>query len=289
MTRLIIIIAIIYIKQLLAMENFKVASKTMNPLVLSDGSLSSCVSPKARKMAIETLESEVKKSIIVVKVRECGDGLWYPVASLDMTDPQQQCPTGWREYNNNFVRACGRPVTDLSSCANVSYTTGRQYRKVCGRVIGYQVASPDGFLSSRTVDQNYVDGVSITYGRNPRQHIWTYTAGVTENSMNYAISNCPCWNPSAKQSPEFVGEKFYCESANPSDMLDSTGFLYVSDKLWDNQQCSNEGTCCTNVSLPWFNVTFSEPTSDDIEVRICGDESTDNEDTPIELLDIYVQ
>ena len=34
---------------------------------------------------------------------------------------------------------------------------------------------------------------------------------------------------------------------------------------------------------------LSNPTTDDIKVRICGSESTSNEDTPIELLQIYVQ
>jgi hypothetical protein len=39
----------------------------------------------------------------------------------------------------------------------------------------------------------------------------------------------------------------------------------------------------------WFSVNLSSPTSDDIEVRIMGSESTHNEDTPIELLEFYVQ
>jgi hypothetical protein len=36
-------------------------------------------------------------------------------------------------------------------------------------------------------------------------------------------------------------------------------------------------------------VNLGSPTSDDIEVRIMGSESTANEDMPIELLEIYVQ
>jgi hypothetical protein len=35
-------------------------------------------------------------------------------------------------------------------------------------------------------------------------------------------------------------------------------------------------------------VNLGSPTSDDIEVRIMGSEGTANEDTPIELLKIYV-
>ena len=40
---------------------------------------------------------------------------------------------------------------------------------------------------------------------------------------------------------------------------------------------------------PWFSVNLDSPTSDDIEVCIMGTEGTDNEDTPIELLEIFVQ
>ena len=45
-------------------------------------------------------------------VPECGDGLCYRVAYLNMTNPSQQCPPAWREYNTNGMRACGRPVTN---------------------------------------------------------------------------------------------------------------------------------------------------------------------------------
>ena len=133
------------------------------------------------------------------------------------------------------------------------------------------------------IDQNYVDGVSITYS-NPRQHIWTYAAGVTENST--LSGNCPCSDPRTTQPPECIGGNYYC---NPSDMFDNTGFLYSNDKLWDGQQCSYEDTWCSNRSPPWFSVELPSPTSGDIEVYICGNESTDNEDTPIALLNIYIQ
>ena len=53
--------------------------------------------------------------------------------------------------------------------------------------------------------------------------------------------------------------------------------------------CSHEGTYCTNKFLPWFSRELPNPTSDDIEVRICGDKGTDNEGSPVELVEIYVQ
>ena len=60
--------------------------------------------------------------------------------------------------------------------------------------------------------------------------------------------------------------------------------LYASDPLWDGYQCEQVNTCCPGA--PWFSVQFPAYTSDSIEMRICGDESTANENTPISLLEI---
>ena len=40
---------------------------------------------------------------------------------------------------------------------------------------------------------------------------------------------------------------------------------------------------------PWFNVDLTSSTSDAIEVRICGDQVLANEDSPIALMELYVQ
>ena len=48
-------------------------------------------------------------------VPERGNGLWYRVAYLNMTDPSQLCPPSWREYNTSGVRGCGRPVSSGGS------------------------------------------------------------------------------------------------------------------------------------------------------------------------------
>ena len=66
------------------------------------------------------------------------------------------------------------------------------------------------------------------------------------------------------------------------------GRLYSSDRLWDGQQC--EGSCCEGTqSPPWFSVQLPAPTTDTIEVSICCDQETEDEDTPVELIEIYVQ
>ena len=232
-------------------------------------------------------------SATTIKLASCGNGLWKKVAYLNMTDPAQQCPRGWRGYATP-VRCCGRPVSSRSSCPSVFYSTnGFKYSKVCGRAIGYQQGSPDGFGSDdsgepqETLDGIYVDGVSVTHG-NPRKHIWTFAAGLLENGNNDINNNhrCPC--DGGQQQPNFIGNNsFFCETGDHDPMHDTRRF-YDEDPLWDGQKCVNS-TCCTFNNPPWFKVQLSSSTIDDIEVRICGDQSTGDEDTPIALLEIYIQ
>ena len=182
----------------------------------------------------------------------------------------------------------------MSSCHSKLYCSAVEYQRVCGRVIGYQFSHPDGF-GFRPLDLNinndtrpYVDGVSITYGQ-PRNHIWTYAAGLSENSNFLTAANCPCSPESGQRPPRYVGNNYYCESGNPNTNANSFLLsLYTADKLWDGEQC--EGTCCSGSRCPpWFSVSLPNPTTESIEVRICGDQPTVDEDTPIELLEIYVQ
>jgi hypothetical protein len=171
-------------------------------------------------------------------------------------------------------------------------TGGQQYRKVCGRAIGYQYGNPDAFLTpGRTINEAYVDGLSITY-RMPRQHIWTYAAAVSEvpiNQIAYTASNCPCSSIPGISPPSYLGDNWYCESGNPDPINTQASSLLSNDPLWDGENC--EGTCCSNgKSPPWFSVELPGPTSDDIEARICANEPSDsNEDVFIKILEIYIQ
>ena len=63
--------------------------------------------------------------------------------------------------------------------------------------------------------------------------------------------------------------------------------LYTSDPLWDGAGCESEGSCCS--TAPWFTVDLVNPTTDDIEVRICSNYYEYEEDTPIHLLELYIQ
>ena len=130
----------------------------------------------------------------------CGDGLWNRVAYLNMSDPSQRCPSNWLEYSNNSlgVRACRRePSPGAGSCSGVLFSSSKQqYSKVCGKVIGYQFGTTDAFTdpfsnirSDVSINGSYVDGVSITHGTMPRNHIWSFASGVTE--LVLAVSTAP--------------------------------------------------------------------------------------------------
>ena len=117
-------------------------------------------------------------------------------------------------------------------------------------------------------------------------HIWTYAAGLFENTTG--SSTCPCTG-SGTSPPAFVGSDYYCESGLSGPPWDPP-VLYSNDSLWDGQNCNGlERTCCNPPNLPWFCKELPEPTIDDLEFRLCGDQLLVDEDTPIELIQLYIQ
>ena len=264
--------------------------KNIPPVILSheDGN-SSCPSEQQRVCSLK-VKVERTLGLQPPDPHQCGAGEWIRIAYLNMTDPSQTCPQAWTEINDttNGVRVCGRPPSSHDMCHGTFYFTGGlTFTKVCGRVIGYQIGHPDAFHHFNSINSAYVEGVSITHGFPTRSHIWTYAADTSETRNHLA---CPCDNGSSSSPPSFVGNNYYCESGNQNSNSINY-FLYADDPLWDGEGCSTEGTCCSDIDgqfPPWFTVPLNNPTNDSIEVRICADFDT-SEDTPIELLEIYIQ
>ena len=227
----------------------------------------------------------------------CGSGGgWTRLAYLDMSDSTVKCPSGFRLYQSGSVRACGRPVTSSGSCVSVEFpSNGMSYSQVCGRVTGYQYYTPDAvdnyylIPNSNHNDLNsyYVDGVSVTHG-SPRHHVWTLIASSFEELVG-AHDLCPCATGSAQQVQSFVGDHYFCESGFAGSIRQQQ--LYTSDPLWDGESCrSTEIPCCNVPGIPWFHRDYGNTTTADyIELRVCGDEGTDNEDVPVSYYEIYVQ
>ena len=145
-----------------------------------------------------------------------------------------------------------------AGCASIQFpSNGISYSQVCGRVVGYQWASPDAVYPGRysgetygtvidashnDINSYYVDGISITRG-SPRQHVWTLMGGLNEASFYHVFNdgryNCPCSAGSLQGSTlqSFIGNDYFCESGNPSTNGHFQGVLYTSDPLWDGQGC----------------------------------------------------
>lgn len=224
----------------------------------------------------------------------CGsDGGWMRLAFLNMSDPAETCPSGFRLYDFEGLRSCGRKMTTSKFCQSVTFPSfSLTYSVVCGRVTGYQYASTDAFgpynfANIKDIDRPYVDGVSLTHG-SPRKHIWTFAAGIQENLIyDMGHSDCPCALGSRQVSPNFVGGDYFCESGSPGNWQANT---FYPDPLWDGQDCgTSEQGCCSAPGLPWFYKKLTVPTNDYIELRLCSDQGTDNEDVPIGFYEIYVK
>ena len=208
-----------------------------------------------------------------MRATQCGNitGGWTRVAHINMSEPQQTCPSPLRTLTTP-QRMCARQTS--AGCSSVQYPTlGLNFTQVCGWAIGYMYFTADGLdalFTSQTIDDPYVDGLSITYGT-PRHHLWTYAAGHT--------GRCLCHTGSiASPPPSFVGQHYYCDGNNGA----------WDYRLWDGVGCPTGNTCCDPPNLPWFHRTLNTTTTDDIEVRWCRDEAASNEDIGVELFELYV-
>ena len=227
--------------------------------------------------------------------RHCGCGgnrqqyAWTRVAFLNMSDPSHVCPENWITISSP-VRTCGRGHTKRGGCDSTFYSTlGMTYRRVCGRVIAYQYGGTPAFFSiqSYSINGKFISGVSLTNGggSRSRQHIWSFVSAQGEGSFFQELI-CPCSSTDEWTfTTSFVRNDYFCDSGNEESA--SSSKFYSDDPLWDGQGCGPSSSCCQFNNPPWFCKTLTQSTSDDLEVRIC--KNADNEDIPIQLIELYVQ
>ena len=173
------------------------------------------------------------------------------------------CPAGLAPLTACDKELCGK--TGIG-CSSVTFpTNGVSYSKVSGLVYGYQQNSHDAFFGAalRTIDQPYIDGVSITHG-SPRQHIWTLAATTS-------LAFCPRATGSSVTVPPYVGTDYFCDVSSS-----------CTDRLWDGagSLAGDEANC--------FYKVLPQPTTDDIEFRVCTKQNSAIEDVYIEYVKIYI-
>ena len=219
---------------------------------------------------------------------EKRSGGWMRVAVLDMTNSSSQCPSGLRERKHHGQRLCTKDTND-GGCSNVFFKVSNvSYDQVCGKIIAYQYGSPNSFHTGGPIDGVYLDGISLT-NCEPREHIWSFGAGLDEVG-SYPSSNCPCTNTtqaaSATAPPDFVGNDYFCDTGSTNEYQKNR--LYFDDPLWDGDGCGPDNTCCSLNNPPWFFKQLQSSTSEDIEMRVCCDESHEDEDIYIKQIELYV-
>jgi len=229
----------------------------------------------------------------VAEVARDGAGPEGPVQDARVADGQGwiqvyklqpgACPSGWT-YDpepggcmNGDSLDCGWKGNSLGLIVQPPVP----YREVRGHVQGAQYHSTDAFAADlgNTVDDPYVDGVSITHG-DPRQHLWTFASGLYKHEDS--PGSCPGCVLYAEQPPAFVGASWTCDSGNPDKSYDP---VWYKDPLWDSDSA---GPGCAPPAEPgWFQVTLDDSTSDFIEVRLLFDGCDEN--IAVTELELYVR
>jgi len=195
-------------------------------------------------------------------------GGWTRVGYLNASSADYQCPPGFSFSNISGTLSC-EATQQAPSCSSIFYNlTNTDYTDMCGKVNAYSVGLHHGFHPvyrppNRDIDENYLDGVSITYG-SPRQHLWSL-----------AVGQCPCSNG----KPVFVESHYSCDE-HPNT-CPSRGFCPYP--LW------NGNNTCASHTQSWFHRRLEQFISDDIEVRVCKGQAKNKEDIIIGQIEIFVQ
>ncbi len=273
------------------MESVCNASKEDSVQIAAQYIPSSCSELASSPPGYYQIRSPSSGEIVTVycdTTRHCcnSTGAWMRVANLDTTDHTQQCPSAFK-LKTDPKRVCVRFSSYF--CKSIIFPVhGVQYSKVCGQVRGYQDGSTNAFgerSSYVTLSQNYVDGVSITTTY-PRQHIWTFAAAHDESESDDKV--CPCTKTDTTytgQVPSFIGNDYFCDTGT-EQAVENRRF-YHEDPLWDGKGCGPTSSCCQFNSPHWFCKELPQPTTDNIAVRVCTQQS--DEDVAIELIELYLQ
>ncbi len=83
-----------------------------------------------------------------------------------------------------------------------------------------------------------------------------------------------------------MGDEYFCDTGSQNRYQN---IWYTDDPLWDGAGCGPQSTCCTFNNPPWFYKQLRQPTTDDIEMRVCREEENSNDDIAIEMVDILVR
>ena len=100
-------------------------------------------------------------------------------------------------------------------------------------------------------------------------------------------SSCPCARHGGTLPTSFVHENYYCESGSYGNP--PSGTYFTRDPLWDGKDCPSENSCCSEPNLPWFYRQIPLTSDNNIEARICYDQSFRDEGVLVKETKLYIQ
>ena len=246
---------------------------------------------------IETCISEACTTLDTIEevIHPCGEGDWgNPVVSLDFSEHgDDDCPWNWVEVTKDGRRFCGGSSVGGGSvvpfCDAALFAVNKPYRRVCGKIVGYGYGDNEAFSAGGTIDDPYVDGLSLTHGvTGSRVHIWSFAIGIAEIFPGIFPGTpshiCPCNSvlSGGGVTPLFVGEDYFCESG--TFVFPGSATCHLDDPLWDGEDCGY--FCCNN--SPFFIRTLGSTTNSPLEIRLCNNANA-GANNLVEKIKIYVE
>ena len=186
-------------------------------------------------------------------------GRWTRVAKLNNCNGVPLCFDNLTVSNITNTSGCVAMNITTPGCASVTFSTppGLSYSHICGIVQGVAYNTPDGFKNGAHIyNTTYVDGITFILPKEqPIRHVFTFSA------YGGAGKTLPCSN----NVPEFVHEDYQCMVTVRNSTCPIT------------EKCS-----------PFFHRDLGKLTSGDIEMRICRDQDSDDEEIILKDLELYI-
>ena len=240
-----------------------------------------------------TKTREILKNLY--KPCNCGGPDWTSVLYLNMSDPDNSCPSNWKLHESP-IRGCGRKTDDIFTCDSVRIPVNINYSMICGRIYACQRGESRAFRAGIFVpiENSYVSGLSLTHGAvGKRKHVWTFVSAWDETSIRITPSySCPCIDSTYNwtyQLPSCVGDSYFCDTGTHTFYDRDRLKVFKNDPLWDGEGCGGSSTCCSFNNPPWFCKYLKYHTTDNLELRLCLAWFPRYEDFRISLVEIYVK
>jgi hypothetical protein len=206
-------------------------------------------------------------------------------SALDFDGVRDPCPPPWGAEPSD-LHLCIVPGTVKETASVFVPSPIGAYREVMSSALAYQRSSSDAFHPPSTIDESYVEGLSITTG-SPRQHLATFASGYSDTvgcGTMISLCNCPCLGGVAP--PAFIAPGGYrCEAG--AQATPGTDVLIRPDPLFDGSELPD--ACEAEASAAPIRTTLATPVTTDIEARLLRDEPDQGEGLAIYRLAIWVR